>query len=189
MADRFYTDEQAQEILRMASHSSMGSGTMSQRQLLETAAELGIRPEDVLQAENAFFEQERLAADRLEFKKHKRREIVREISQFISVAVMLYGIAFVMNGFALRGLLQDWPEWPVGIMGIFLIKSTIESSLELTVNQDTAFEKWRRKRDKKLAAKAEAEVEVNAEAIAASYIVKAQAELESDTLPRNQARS
>lgn len=184
MAERFYTDEQAQEILRMAARSSMGSGAVSHRELLETAAELGIRPEDVFKAENAFLEQQALESDRKEFRQLKRKELFGGVSRWFSLAILLYGIAFVSNGFELKGLLMDWPKWPVGIIGIFALKDLIEASVELTFNREAAFEKWRAKRPKKLAPKSEGAVEPLVAAIA----LKSNAETNSATIEQNQAR-
>jgi len=73
MDERFYSDEQAQEILRLAARTSAGSGAISRSQLLETAAELGIQPAEVLQAEREFFEHQALESDRKAFVKQKRR--------------------------------------------------------------------------------------------------------------------
>ena len=146
MAERVYSDEQAQEILRMAARSSLGSGAVSRIHLLETAAELGISPEEVAHAENEFFERQELESDRKAFRQQKRKWFFREASQWVSGAVLLYGIALVTSGFQFRGLLDEWPKWPVGFWGLFLIKDMIEYYVDLTVNQEAAFEKWRRKK-------------------------------------------
>jgi len=185
MAERFYTDEEAQEILRMAARTSIGSGAVSHRELLETAAELGIRPEEVLQAENAFLEQQALESDRKEFRKHKRKELFGGVSRWISLAILLYGIALVTNGFEFKGLLEEWPKWPVGIIGLFVIKDLIEASVELTFNREAAFEKWRAKHSKGRATNIEGVLEP----LAAPVTIKSEVELQASALEQNQARS
>ena len=146
MAESFYTDEQAQEILQMAARTSLGSGAVSRAQLLETAAELGISPEEVLRAESAFLEKQEWDEDYSAFKKAKLKKITGEISQWFSVAAFFYGIVFVTSGFSFNGLLDAWPKWPLGFWLIFTIKDVIELSLDLTVNREAAVTKWREKR-------------------------------------------
>jgi hypothetical protein len=158
MGERFYTEEQAQEILRVASQSSFGMGDISRERLLETAAELGISPEDVIRAERAVLEKQELESDRAAFRKHVRKELFGKVSRWLSLAVLLYGIAFVMNGYELNGLWNDWPKWPVGITGLIMVKETIENLLELTVNRDAAFDRWRKKHARKPAPETAKEV-------------------------------
>jgi hypothetical protein len=161
MEERLYTDEQVQEILRMASQASLGGGGISSRQLRETAAELGISSEEVLQAEQAFLRKHQLEKDHVEFMEYKRKHFLKDVSSFVSGSVFLYGIAFVTNGQHLSAqLLDDWPKWPVGFWAIFLIKDAIEYATEMTVNRQAAFEKWQRKRDKKLEAAKAGETKV-----------------------------
>ena len=185
MADRFYTDEQAQEILSMAARTSMGSGDISRDQLLATAAELGIRPEELIHAENAFLAKQQLASDRVAFRRHKGKEFYREFSRWLSLAILLYGICFVTRGFELRGLLDDWPKWPVGFMGLFVVKNAIEVCLDLTLNRGAVFEKWRQKHGKPLTPNSLRE----AESATPPVVNTADAVLDANLMDRNQARS
>lgn len=188
MEEPLYTDEQVQEILRMASQASLGGGGISSRQLQETAAELGISPTEVLQAEQAFLRKQQLEKDQIEFKEYKRKHFLKDVSSFISGAVFLYGIAFITSGHHLSTqLLYDWPMWPVGFWGIFLLKDAIEYATEMTVNRQAAFEKWQRKKAKKLAEAASSKVDV--ETPEARIVLDSNARIDDPAVEQNQARS
>ncbi len=148
MAEKFYSDEQAQEILRLAAQGSAGGAGISRSQLLETAAELGIRPEEVLHAEQALAERQQLDEDRLAYKKQKQRKLQQEASAWISGAILLYGIAYVTRGFHIEGLLATWPKWPVGFWTLKMVKESVEFFMDMTVNRESNFEHWRQKRRK-----------------------------------------
>lgn len=184
MADRYYTDEQAQEILRMAARSSMGVGGVSQRQLLETAAELGISAEEVLQAERAYIKEKELQDDRKAFFLNKRKELLSRISGWLSLAAVLYGIYFATRGFTLDGWISGWPKWPVGITGLFLLKEVLEICSDMTVNRQSAFEKWRARQAKKAAKR-----EMIGEVISSPNIPITDPVQEPVSLEQNQARS
>ena len=151
MAEKFYSDEQAQEILRLAAQGSAGGAGISRSQLLETAAELGIRPEEVLHAEKALAERQQLDEDRLAYKKQKQRKLQQEASAWISGAILLYGIAYVTRGFHIEGLLATWPKWPVGFWTLKMVKESVEFFMDMTVNREPNFEHWRQKRQRDLA--------------------------------------
>ena len=188
MEERLYTDEQVQEILRMASQASLGGGGISSRQLRETAAELGISSEEVLQAEQAFLRKQQLEKDQVEFKEYKRKHFLKDVSSFVSGSVFLYGIAFVTNGQHLSAqLLDDWPKWPVGFWAIFLIKDAIEYATEMTVNRQAAFEKWQRKKAKKLAETASSRVEVATPEV--RTVLNSNGRIDDPAVEQNQARS
>lgn len=184
MAERFYTEEQAQEILRMAAQASEGPGSISHSQLLQTAAELGIRPEEVLQAENAFIERQALEADRLAFGKHKFKEFLDSISHLLSAAVLLTVIALITRGFVLHGLLSSWLKWPLGFFALFLVKETIQFGLDMTVYREATFDKWRQKRALKAGRK------TNVDSGQQSALAgRTDAQLDTELLERNQVRS
>lgn len=182
MADRFYTDEQAQEILRMAVRTSAGSGAISRNQLLESAAELGIRPEEVIQAEQAYIEREALESDRETFRQYKRKDFFGSVSRWLGIGVLLYGIAFLSMGFQVTGLLFAWPIWPVGIMGLILVKDSIEYLFDMTFNREAVFDKWRRKRLKEVAPKSDRDL---GSAVTAKIVI----DIEGDQPKHNQTHA
>ena len=172
----------------MASQASLGGGGISSRQLRETAAELGISSEEVLQAEQAFLRKQQLEKDQVEFKEYKRKHFLKDVSSFVSGSVFLYGIAFVTNGQHLSAqLLDDWPKWPVGFWAIFLIKDAIEYATEMTVNRQAAFEKWQRKKAKKLAETASSRVEVATPEV--RTVLNSNGRIDDPAVEQNQARS
>ena len=152
MAERFYSDEQAQEILQMAVRTSSGSGGVTQAQLLETAAELGIRPEDVLQAESAYLERQQIKLDQRAFRHARRKQYLQDISGVLTAAVLLTGIVLVLRGGVLTGsfTFPTWIKWPLGLMAFVLVKNTVEFGMDLTLHREAAFEKWRRKQQKQV---------------------------------------
>ena len=188
MEERLYTEEQAQEILRMASQASLGGSGITSRQLQETAAELGISPEQVLYAEQVFLRKQQLDQDRIEFSQYKRKHLLKDVSSFLSGAVFLYGIEFVSSHPHFdRDLIEGWPKWAVGFWAIFLAKEVIEYATEMTVNRQAAFEKWRRKKSKKVTEAASTRDEIQTPE--AEIILNASIRIEEGAIEKNQAHS
>ena len=99
------------------------------------------------------------------------------------MAFLLFGIALFSSGFDIRHLLTMWPKWPVGLMSIFMVKESIEFLMDMTVNREATFEKWRQKQAKKIAKQNEAA------AAATPIMQKPIADVEANALDQNQARS
>lgn len=122
MADqsqRFYEDEEAEEILRVASALSSGEAKMSYDRLIETAAELGISPEAVAMAEEKVTADRRERALQRQFRAVQRQGYFSHLTTFICVQLFL----FVIN--AITSPHELWFIWPLLSWGLGLAGHTL----------------------------------------------------------------
>jgi hypothetical protein len=142
MSQKFYSDEDAEAILKLASRTS-SDGPISRDKLYQSAAELGISQEAVDQAENALLSERRETGDRVAFEKEKRREFFANLGSFGVTAAILASIDYFTSG----GF--HWFYWVLIAWGF-----GIASDLNRTFNRGSAdyqkaFRRWQRKRDKR----------------------------------------
>jgi hypothetical protein len=149
MAERFYSEDEVQEILRLAVRGGSERG-FSRERLLQTAAELGISAEDVLQAAgemeaNRRQGAERLARekDRVEYRKYLVNKLVGKCVRTFCTIIMLVGFDLYTSGFHLN--LESWSIW----VSVFLLFGPLKRAGELYgdhwLNEDR-FQAWRRTR-------------------------------------------
>ena len=144
---RFYSDDEADQILRVAAKQTT-TGGFNRDRLVSMAAELGISEEDVKRAEIQVAEQRELDEDRELYKAKRKRDLFSEVSSWASTAALLFGINF------LTGPGNWWCQWPIGIWGIFVVKDVLERVLITPATNEANFQRWREKRSKKEAEKA-----------------------------------
>jgi hypothetical protein len=109
---RFYEDDEAEEILSLAATMSSTTGSVTRERLLETAAELGISPEAVEAAEKQVAARRLDAKLQAEFHALQRKEFGSHL-----VPYLFCNALFVF--FSLRSD-RFWAIWPIMGWGIGL---------------------------------------------------------------------
>ncbi len=89
---QFYEEDDAEQILRMAASMSSPMGSMSRDRLMATAAELGITPEAVEQAEQQLRSQRAIESERAEFDALKKREFFGHLISYVLVNLFLVAV-------------------------------------------------------------------------------------------------
>ncbi len=138
---RFYDDNEAEEILRLAARDG-GSGRLDKERLLSMAAELGITPEAVERAESELVLKKESDAkakidadERAEYRKHRRSVLWGSVGSYVSVCALVVAIWFFTGykgGF--------WPFWVIFPWGFGVAPQFFRRSSERD------FERWRRRR-------------------------------------------
>ncbi len=85
LEQKFYDEEDAEQILRLASSLSSPVGAMSRERLLATADELGISPEAVEEAERRINQSKGELLERAEFDRRIRRDFYGHLASYIVV--------------------------------------------------------------------------------------------------------
>jgi len=109
---RFYDDDEAEQILHRAASMSSIDGRLTYERLLETAAELGISPEAVETAEREIMHDRKENALRAEFDAKQRKGFYYHFASFLGINAGL----IILNLTTSPGYL--WFFWPLGGMGI-----------------------------------------------------------------------
>ncbi len=144
--EKFYSDEEAEAILREAARLDRPSGAgQSRDRLLATAAELGISPEAVQQAETKVAEAVQTTRDRTEFELSRRSKLREQVMSFVGVSVMLLGINLFTEGFSMN-LSSFWSLYAIGIYGFFVLSDLFQFYVRSPARNEAAFAKWREKK-------------------------------------------
>jgi len=138
---RYYDEEDAEQILRLASSMSSPVGAMSRDRLLETAAELGITPEAVAMAEKQYASSKVELSDRAEFDRRLRRDFYGHLASYLIVNGFLCGINLYSGGYF-------WAIWPLLGWGIGLAFSVVETFFRNSESYQQEFDKWRARRQR-----------------------------------------
>ncbi len=143
---KFYSEDEAQQILSAASRSQIESNRVSRELLLRTAAELNLTPEDVARAEEelhsmrqAVSNAEEEKALRIEFDKHERAKFISHIVEASATLAICTLIWYMLH------MHYFWPGWVAFGFGIETL-SKASSRLD-PIARDKRFKKWLRKRD------------------------------------------
>ncbi len=138
---RFYSEDEAQQLLRMAAQSTPTSG-MSREELVRAAGELGIPEERILEAESQLVAEREASARaeqdkalRAEFERYYRRKILSQAWGAFS------GASIWIMLWAFTGMGYFWPIWVVGWWVVPALGSLVGSLLDPTHKQK-AYEKW-----------------------------------------------
>jgi hypothetical protein len=151
MPERFFSEDEAQEILRLAVQSSSGSH-FTQERLVQTAAELGVPEKDVLAAmqelERRKAEEAALRATqglRREFRRYRGRNVLERIGQLFFLSALFAGIEYLTSG--LHSITGSWCIWPIGFIALGVLGEVVQYVANPS-GTDREFAKWRRKRRK-----------------------------------------
>lgn len=140
---RFYTEEEAHQILALANKSPLASGNaMSRDEILRTAAEMGISPEAVASAERELREKNVETAEWQEYRDHVSRAHLQNVGSWIGSSILLIGINLLTS----PG--RWWFIWPVGIWGLVVLGTVIEHMMTKPWNDRAKFDKWRRRKNR-----------------------------------------
>jgi hypothetical protein len=139
---RFYEEDEAEQILRRASSLSMPGGAMNRERLLQTAAELGISPEAVELAERQIALERTEKTERAEFDTHVRSDFFGHLVSFVCVNGFLVAINLRTGGYF-------WAIWPMLAWGLGLAFDFVETFFRGSESYREEFDKWRLKRLRK----------------------------------------
>jgi hypothetical protein len=137
---RSYSEQEAEAILRIASELSVNGPEITRTRLLETAAELGISPEAVEQAERRYAEEKQMMADRLEYIRSVKGAFVSHLTSFVIINLFLIGINFA------TGIHEFWAIYPLLIWGIGMAFHAFGCYRSIRNSESDEFVKWRQDR-------------------------------------------
>ncbi|MGV3615923.1 MAG: 2TM domain-containing protein [Fimbriimonas sp.] len=135
---RQYTEEEAEQILRLAARSETGG--ISRDRLASMAAELGVSPDQLERAEREFLQTRQTETERKEFETHVFRDLWSHVAIYVAVNVGLIGMDLIPDGH------WDWAHWPLLGWGIGVachVASVFWSSAD---DEAKAFREWKAKR-------------------------------------------
>ena len=146
---RFYSEEEADQILRKAVENSVVTGAMTRERLLATAAELGISEDAILRAERELAERREEeeqkkaeAQDLKEYRAYRWRKAWSGLSGWVSTSILLLGFNYLTSHTI------TWAIWPVGIWGLVELGHVVEALMSPT-SRGEGFERWRRRRSRR----------------------------------------
>lgn len=144
--NRHYNDQDAEEILRIASREA-ATGGMSRDTLMKTAEELGITPEAVARAEEQLVMKRQ--ADRIhvedaelrkQFEEERRGKFMADFWSYLGVNAGLIGIWWF------TGANYFWPMWVLLCWGMGLVADFASTFLS---KDEAKFQRWKRRRQRK----------------------------------------
>lgn len=145
---QFYDDNDAEEILRLASRDAVAGG-MSRERLMQTAAELGITPEAVARAEKQLTtkrEADRIQLEEVElrkqFRKERRRSFFNDLGSYLGVNTFMIGIWLFTSGIHS----YFWPGWVLGGWGIGLVSDFWDTFV--AGDDEKKFQRWLKRRNR-----------------------------------------
>lgn len=136
---QFFQEDEAEQILLLAARRS-ASGAMSREQLLAAAAEAGISPEAVQEAETEYRERSAEVKERLHYDKHVKHEFWTHLSTYLLVNTGLVFLDLRGDG----GL--DWAYWPVIGWGLGMIAHAWMTFAKGSDDYEKEFRRWRAKK-------------------------------------------
>lgn len=143
--NRFYSDEEAEQILRLAASKSVNVGGLHRDDLVRSAAELGISEEALAEAELQIVAQREDTELRKEFKSKQRREFMGHFWSYISVNLMLVLINVATIGHI------SWAKWSIFGWGIGVLLHFFASMIESSDDYQRDFEKFKARKQRKAA--------------------------------------
>jgi hypothetical protein len=142
MPSEFYNEEEAEAILREASRRAPIGGAMSRDRLFQTAAELGIPPEAVIEAERVHREQAMAAGLAQEFRGVQKERFYNSFAR-----PLIIGLIFLAVFFSTR----EEAYWALLIAMFLFLRTVLLVPKHLMPRSEiyqSEFEKWKRKRVK-----------------------------------------
>ena len=145
MPQEFYSEEEAKQILGMASRQS--DAEISRQDLMQMAKELGIAESDLLKAESSYKETQKIAKQKKEF----RRIVIQSYVQTAVAWVLVIPLLIFIWAFLTHG--PFWPIFPIIGFVIGMPIALIELRNTLGPNFESKFSTWKLKQDAKSVAK------------------------------------
>ena len=137
--ERLSSDEDVDEILKLALRRQDGSDQDLRGRLAVAAQELGISDEDLETAENEYLSNKADTREFLEYKRRRRRELREHVFSYVIVNAMLVAVNWISSG------KLTWAVWPIlgwGVGLAFHAWATLNSDSESFQEE---FEQFRRK--------------------------------------------
>lgn len=141
--DRYYSEEEASRILRLANETSAMDNSVHRDEMLRAAIEAGIPASAIEEAERRLAQEGTQANDKAEFRRYLDHQLRSEVASRLGVCIMLVAINL------LTGFHSFWSAWPVGILLAVLIKDFVEYRVGKPWEDTRRLEKWRAKRDRR----------------------------------------
>ncbi|HEY0867993.1 MAG TPA: 2TM domain-containing protein [Fimbriimonas sp.] len=139
----YYSDEEAEEILRLAVGRMPAGGGISRENLRQSAAELGISDEALVEAEIQVMERRQEEADRREFRGFQRSKFKKSFWEYLATMAVLTAINMWHAG---------QPTWSLLVLffwGIGIFFEAISTFVASSSGYQEAYEKWKRKKRRK----------------------------------------
>ena len=137
--ERLSSDEDVDEILKLALRRQDGSVQDLRGRLAVAAQELGISDEDLETAENEYLSNKADTREFIEYKRRRRRELREHVFSYVIVNAMLVAVNWISSG------KLTWAVWPIlgwGVGLAFHAWATLNSDSESFQDE---FEQFRRK--------------------------------------------
>lgn len=137
--ERLSSDEDVDEILKLALRRQDGSDQDLRGRLAVAAQELGISDEDLETAENEYLSNKADTREFIEYKRRRRRELREHVFSYVIVNAMLVAVNWISSG------KLTWAVWPIlgwGVGLAFHAWATLNSDSESFQDE---FEQFRRK--------------------------------------------
>ena len=141
---QFFHEDEAEEILRLASTLSQPESGMTRERLMATASELGISEEAVIAAEKQVLDQRSELSDRREYDHRLATEFKSHLVSFLIVNGFLAAINFA------TGIRDFWVIYPILGWGIGLAFHAFAVLNRRSSYYDDGFERFRARKLEKL---------------------------------------
>lgn len=135
-----YSEQDAEEILRLAVRKSHMVGPVSRETLVSSAAELGISEEAVAEAEREYALVATENAERERFDKQTKSEFKGHLATYLIVNAGLLCIDFFSDG------KLEWAYWSIIGWGMGVLFHAWSSLAKDSEDYEEEFQKWRAKR-------------------------------------------
>lgn len=135
-----YSQEDVQQILQLAIAKKASDGEFSRVQLLEMAAELGISPENLQQAEAQWLAQQDEFKERQQFDIYRRNQLKQSFVRYIIVNVFIILLNLVLFKSANFGL-------TIALIWGLILALKAWKNYEMDAEEyENSFNKWRLKK-------------------------------------------
>ncbi|HAG82555.1 MAG TPA: hypothetical protein DCL61_15680 [Cyanobacteria bacterium UBA12227] len=134
-----YRQEDIQQILNLAIAQEANDGEFSRDQLIEIAAELGISPQRLQEAEQEWLLQQQEQQKRREFDIYRRRHLQKKVGKYVIVNTFLVALNLISAG------QLSWSLYILLFWGLGLGLKTWNTYQLQGQEYEQAFHKWYRK--------------------------------------------
>jgi DNA-binding XRE family transcriptional regulator len=138
-----YSEEDAEQILKLAARKASASSGMDREELLAAASELGLSRQTVLEAEREYHAKKQEEQLRRDFDRHLRAEFLNHLVTYLTVN------AFLLFLDLRRDMTLSWAYWPLLGWGIGLVIHAYNTFSRSSADYNHQFEKWKLRKERK----------------------------------------
>ena len=142
-AKRFYDEDEAEQILKLASKKMSGIGSISGDELVRTASELGITPDALQEAEEEFERTRTEQQSRQNFDRYTRKEFLSHLVFYLVINGALMALDLRSDG------KLGWSYYPLILWGIGILAQAWSTFARSSEDYEKEFRSWRRRQDRK----------------------------------------